>query len=401
MNSSFKLDEERAHRLRGAIATTDYVTCSQFQSSTYDFYHYPARFPQGVARTVIEEFSKRGDWVMDPFMGGGTSIVEGLLLKRKMFGADINALAHFVTSVRTQPISSADEDALRRWATDVSAKIVEPDQSWIELAADRKAVRNLPRPVETFMAGALQIALDHQLIRRQHRFARAVLLRLGQWSLESRDNAQPRRKRLAQQLPVIMERMFKGLRSFVEQCADIGISKNSITRWRVLMNRSAMGLAWDDKAKKLGSQVKLAFTSPPYPSVNVLYHRWQHRGRRETPAPYWIANVPDGYGQAYYTGGSRTPTGLTNYFAMITSAFSSVAELLAPGGHAVQLVGFSDAEHQLPAYLDCMRRAGLQECEVVGGRLDRRVVNRRWYAKLQGDTIDTAMEYMLIHRRPC
>ena len=145
--------------------------------------------------------------------------------------------------------------------------------------------------------------------------------------------------------------------------------------------------------------MKLAFTSPPYPSVNVLYHRWQHRGRRETPAPYWIANVPDGYGQAYYTGGSRTRTGLTNYFAMITSAFSSVAELLAPGGYAVQLVGFSDADQQRPAYLECMRKAGLQECEIVGGRLDRRVVNRRGYAKLQGDAIDTATEYMLINRR--
>jgi hypothetical protein len=84
---------------------------------------------------------------------------------------------------------------------------------------------------------------------------------------------------------------------------------------------------------------------------------------------------------------------------MITSAFSSVADILAPGGYAVQLVGFNDAEHQLPAYLECLRKAGLEECEVVGGRLDRRVAHRRWYTR-RFDDVDTSTEYMLVHRRP-
>ena len=43
---------------------------------THGFYLYPARFPPEIARSVISNFSRPGDAVLDPFMGGGTSIVE-------------------------------------------------------------------------------------------------------------------------------------------------------------------------------------------------------------------------------------------------------------------------------------------------------------------------------------
>jgi len=393
-----KVDREQAQRLRAAIATKDYVSCRQYESSTYDFYRYPARFPGTVARAVIEEFSRKNDWIVDPFMGGGTSIVEAIRLKRRALGIDINALAHFLTEVRTRPISPADETALRKWADDVSARIVEPDYSWVEHSSDRHAVRNLPPPVETFMAGALQLAASRQLVRRQFRFARAALLRVGQLCLEGHDDLQPSRRRLAESLPKVLKRMLEGMGHFVDECAEVGIDKNAITRRRSLLHRTAVGFAWDDRVAHLRSRVNLVFTSPPYPYVNILYHRWQHKGRKQTPAPYWIANVPDGHGASFYTGGSQTPTGLRNYFTMITSAFSSVSEMLAPGGYAVQLVGFSDAEHQLPAYLECLRKAGLEECEVVGGRLDRQVAHRRWYTR-RFDDVDTATEYMLVHRR--
>jgi DNA methylase len=395
-----KIEREQADRLRAAIGTTGYVSTRQIRSSTYDFYRYPARLPPTVARTAIEEFSKKNDWIVDPFMGGGTSIVEAIQLGRRALGVDINALAHFITDVRTHPMSTGDEDALREWALDVSVRIVESDaSSGVELAPDRRAVRNLPPPVETFMAGALQLASEHKLVRRQQRFARAALLRVGQLCLESYDRLQPRRKRLAESLPRVLERMFEGMRNFVDDCAARDISKNAITRRRSLLHRTAVGLAWDPRVEHLRGRAKLVFTSPPYPYVNVLYHRWAHRGRKQTPAPYWIANVPDGYGASFYTGGSQTPTGLRNYFAMITSAFSSVADLVAPGGHVVQLVGFNDIELQLPLYMECMRKAGLEECEVVGAPLDRRVANRRWFAK-RLENPDTATEYMLIHRRP-
>jgi hypothetical protein len=93
-------------RLQDGLRSSSY---SYVSGSTHTFYHYPARFSRAVARAVIETFSYPGDWVLDPFMGGATAIIEGLCLGRKMLGVDANTIAPFVTRVRTTPLSRRDE----------------------------------------------------------------------------------------------------------------------------------------------------------------------------------------------------------------------------------------------------------------------------------------------------
>lgn len=41
----------------------------------HSFYKYPARFSPVFAREAIKAFTRRGDTVLDPFCGGGTSIL--------------------------------------------------------------------------------------------------------------------------------------------------------------------------------------------------------------------------------------------------------------------------------------------------------------------------------------
>jgi hypothetical protein len=129
----------------------------------------------------------------------------------------------------------------------------------------------------------------------------------------------------------------------------------------------------------------------------VLYHRWQYRGRKETPAPYRIASVVDGAGASFYTAGSRTPTGLKNYFQIITDVFKSVRALVRDDSVIVQLVGFARAREQLPLYFAAMEEAGFTPCEGITGTLGRRVPNRKWYATLQG-AVDASAEVLMIHR---
>ena len=112
---TMQLDEERIAGLKRALGTTAYTS-----GTTHNFYHYPARFHPAVAREIITTFSRRGSWVLDPFMGGGTGVIEALALGRRAAGTDINSLAHFVADVRTRPVSSADADAIRTWARDAA-----------------------------------------------------------------------------------------------------------------------------------------------------------------------------------------------------------------------------------------------------------------------------------------
>ena len=343
-------------RLEKAIATTRYTS-----GATHHFYHYPARFAPEVARTVIDLFSRPDDWVMDPFMGGGTSMVEGLMMGRRMIGSDLNALACFVSSVRTQPLSPRDVAAIQGWVRLVGVMMSSPHLEWVIPAG----VRNLPRPVDLFVSGAL--ALTAGMLSRQQAFARCALLRLGQWALDCRDFSSPGRKRLARQLPTLVEGMLSGLREFVNNCKASGIGTGAIRGRRLLLHRSAVGIDEEPILHGLKARPRLVLTSPPYPGVHVLYHRWQYRGRRETSAPYWIASVPDGCGTSFYCGGSRTPTGLRNYFQMITDAFKSVRNLVSPSAVIVQLVGFSDMRTQLPLYLNAMTDAGFDPRFIESG----------------------------------
>jgi hypothetical protein len=377
-------------KLGEALLASSY---SYTSGKTHNFYHYPARFSPEIARCVIEHFSRPGDVVIDPFMGGGTSIIEALATGRRVVGIDVNSLAHFVSLARTTPLTARDEGVVRQWAE--RAASCENTSGHI---SNTSGARQLPSAIGTFVATGLKLANELPL-RRQRNFSRCALLRLGQWALDCRDFASPRRGRLAKKLPQLVEGMLAGLGEFVSDCRQAGVLKRTILRNRVLIHRSAVGLEeykhlWGEWAKP-----RLVFTSPPYPSVHVLYHRWQYRGRKETGAPYWIANVSDGYYASYYTGGSRTPTGELRYFDMVTSAFRSVRSVIHPLGWVVQLIGFANTVSQLPRYLDAMDRAGFEEVVPTedGKRLRRRVPNRKWYAKLKGP-VDASAELLLFHK---
>ena len=68
---------------------------STIRGWTHNFYRYPARFSPVFVRSVIEAYSDPGDWVIDPFVGGGTTLVESMALGRHSLGIDISSLAGY------------------------------------------------------------------------------------------------------------------------------------------------------------------------------------------------------------------------------------------------------------------------------------------------------------------
>jgi DNA modification methylase len=71
------------------------------------------------ARAAIEAFSQPGDLVLDPFMGGGTTLVEALASGRGAVGTDTSELAAFISHVKTTPLSEHDLGVVHSWACNV------------------------------------------------------------------------------------------------------------------------------------------------------------------------------------------------------------------------------------------------------------------------------------------
>jgi len=63
-----------------------------------------ARRPWLVFRTIIQKFTKPGDIILDPFAGGGVTLVEGLISKRKVVAVDLNPLACYIMKHEVEPI---------------------------------------------------------------------------------------------------------------------------------------------------------------------------------------------------------------------------------------------------------------------------------------------------------
>ena len=83
---------------------------------THTFYRYPARFSGVFARSAIKVFTNPGDLVMDPHVGGGTTLVEAIALGRDAVGVDVSSLAEFVATVKTTIYTEKELSILECWA---------------------------------------------------------------------------------------------------------------------------------------------------------------------------------------------------------------------------------------------------------------------------------------------
>ena len=70
----------------------------------YKMHKYFARRPHNVFRHFIETYTKTNDIILDPFLGGGVTLFEGLATNRRIVGVDINPIASFVSSVQATSV---------------------------------------------------------------------------------------------------------------------------------------------------------------------------------------------------------------------------------------------------------------------------------------------------------
>ena len=363
---------------------------------THRFYRYPARFSPEFVRHVIGELSEPGDTILDPFMGGGTTMVEALAAGRRAAGVDINGLSHFVTRVKTTPLSERDAGELVDWGHFLAPGMIVTNGE-TDSRQDHRT-KNLPEEVKHFFETALR-SMGRLRFPRQRRFARCVLLRVGQWALDSRQML-PTSEELCGKVVEEVQKMLRGLREFEQAAQSAGIHKNKITANRSLIEGSIAEADTLRTMRDIIGTPKLVVTSPPYPGVHVLYHRWQVSGRRETPAPYWLADLRDGHGASYYTMGSRSALGLRNYFGALRQGFEKLRMVLSPEATIVQLVAFSEMTTQLPLYMNTLAAAGYEQLQVPsllsGGNHARTVPHRKWYTN--GQDGDAGQEVLMVHR---
>ena len=72
---------------------------------THGYHRYPAKFIPQIVSRLAEKYTKVGDFIVDPFGGCGTTLVESKVMGRPSIAVDINPVAVLITKAKITPIN--------------------------------------------------------------------------------------------------------------------------------------------------------------------------------------------------------------------------------------------------------------------------------------------------------
>jgi hypothetical protein len=368
---------------------------SNVKGFTHDFYNYPARFSPLFVREAIKTFTEPGDLIIDPFVGGGTTLVEAKLLNRNSIGFDISSLATFITTTKVTALNEEETSGIQKW---VSGKIktlnpyfsLRRPSFWEEEGYHKNVSDKSTWPIRNIIEHFLFLLQRSRFSDKQKNFLRCSILKTGQWALDNK-KVIPCANRFRNKLADNIKVMCKGALEF-----STSLNEESKKTISLCINKPSSEINTVNVIKDYNPP-SLILTSPPYPGVHVVYHRWQIKGRKETPAPFWIANSLDGHGLSHYAMGGRQEKGLETYYSNILKSFSSIKSICSEKTLLIQMLAFSEIDWQLPKYLDIMNLAGFEEVQLTIDRIWRQVPNRKWYVETK-DSIESSNEVVLFHK---
>lgn len=79
-------------------------TNMQLAYATHGIFRYFGKFPPPIATYLMDKYTQKGDLVIDPMSGSGTTAVEAALLRRRCIVNDLNPLSYLLAQVKTQNI---------------------------------------------------------------------------------------------------------------------------------------------------------------------------------------------------------------------------------------------------------------------------------------------------------
>ena len=148
--------------------------CANTECSLHQLAPYIGKIKSTIAGELVEEYSRPGDIVADPFAGAGTIPLEAVIRGRRAFGADISPYAGIISAAKLSPPRSLDT-ALKRaeLALEEAAELPAPDlrkvPAWVReffhpatLRETLKFAEVCRRPGNEFLMACLLGILHHQ-----------------------------------------------------------------------------------------------------------------------------------------------------------------------------------------------------------------------------------------------
>ena len=75
---------------------------------THGAHGYTSKYIPQIPYNLIKKYSKKGDLILDNFVGSGTTLVEACILGRNSIGVDLSQYPCLISSVKTAKLTKPD-----------------------------------------------------------------------------------------------------------------------------------------------------------------------------------------------------------------------------------------------------------------------------------------------------
>jgi len=373
---------------------------------THGYYTYPAKFIPQLASRLINEYSKEGDIIIDPFMGSGTTVVEAIINNRIGIGTDINEIAYLIAKVKTTTINIADiSQEFNNIEFSLQDRLNGNYDHFLEKANkivpenDRIAYWFLPKQKEKLsiiFARILEIKDDD--IRNFFLIGFAQILKsCSIWLQKSVKPTRDQNKKMVEPLTAFINQTKKMIKkhSDFERILNYEIKQNT-DKYRIVECNDSRNLPCGN------NKASLIVTSPPYVTS------YEYADLHQLPS-LWFGYLSElaefrkkFIGSAYKNkekselnsslaeeivtqlGENKKGREVRNYFADMLESFIEMKRTLKKGGKACIVIGNTQFQG-----VDIMNAEVFQEqCENIGFKTHN-VIHREIPSKMLPSTRDT------------
>lgn len=313
------------------------------QFLTHDLHPYPAKFVPQIPGNLIAQLSLRGELVLDPFGGSGTTALEAIRLGRRALSVDANPIGTLIGRVKTCNLdraSTTDLHGIRSALTSLALDMQSPEQLCNTYREFVPAIANIDKWFPLSSRGELALIASRIAKLESAKAKDVASLALSKIVLgasfqdsETRYSSKPRT--IAQGETV--RRFISALDAVVRNVAGT----RPILRYGVREFTTAdIKRLREDLCRP--NSVDLIVTSPPYGNANDyhLYHRFRL---------LWLGFDPIALGKieiGSHLRHQKEDSGFDHYLEEMHIALEGMHRVLRPGRYAVLVVGDAVYEGQ-------------------------------------------------------
>lgn len=306
---------------------------------THDLHPYPAKFIPQIPGNLISRLSSRGELVVDPFGGSGTTALEAVRMGRRALSIDANPVATLIGKVKTVRLDRRSANELHVIHGSLRAELQSLPHDPVSLIercgeyAPKIANREKWFPDTSYGELALIRYRMHDLESQAARDIALLALSRTVLSVSFQDS-ETRYKSVPRLIP-----QGEAIRRFIKEFDAVVkavVSNESVTRYGIAEFISADNRDLPHSVA-VPNSADLVITSPPYGNATDyhLYHRFRL---------LWLGFDPVSLGHieiGSHLRHQREKSGFNSYLADMLKSLSAIQKLLKPSRYAVFVIGDS------------------------------------------------------------